>query len=428
MPVTPTTESEEAIIAAIFNLPNWFNTRKEQIAPGIFQEHRTQAVVAAALALQGVGDVPDVWAVTQHLNRGSGANYAHAVTELATPFHTPPWDVADTHLKALRAATLRRQLAAAHQQAADLLASAPLFPAPGEPDVSAQVEELLADAGQLPGKLLQSRHVRDIIPEVYDQIQERAANPGKLAGISTGIRALDVRTAGMMRGQVWVFAGMPGDGKSTLMQNCAETAAYDGWRVRWYPLEMPDHEQTFRLLSSGGGLDNEKLFSGNLTRAELEALKQAQERLKNSPIEIVNVDGATAGDILNDILRSECDIAVVDYLQLMEDDGPKGANREQIIASISRRLKRTAKKSNKVILTGSQLNDHGKLRESRAIGQDADKVFMIEKHPLEGGDGTQHDDTKRILFCEKNRGLKRHWSLPLAFLGNIFQFRELPEI
>jgi len=423
-----TSDSETAVIGALFNIPGWLNRRREQIVPGLFQNVFHQAIVSAALSLTSHESNPDLWAITNHLSADpQNAGIAPLLAELAYPANIPFGDTGDTHLQALRTAYQRRELADAHTKAAELLRDAPLFGPDGE-NVAQKVDDIMQDAGKMPGKMLARRHVKDIIHDVLDEIQDRVDNPGRLAGISTGIPTLDRKTAGMMKGQVWVFAGLPGDGKSTLMQNCAEAAAYSGHKVSWYPLEMPDTEQVFRLLASGGGVDNERLFSGMLSQGDMAALAAANRRLRDSPIEIVNVDGATAGDIINDIERSDAEIAVVDYLQLMEETSArKGANREEIIASISRRLKRTARRSGKTILTGSQLNDGGKLRESRAIGQDADKIFLINKHPLEGGENGELDDTKRLLWCDKNRGLKRHWELPLHFLGHVFQFKEIPQ-
>jgi hypothetical protein len=32
---------------------------------------------------------------------------------------------------------------------------------------------------------------------------------------------------------------------------------------------------------------------------------------------------------------------------------------------------------------------------------------------------------QRSLWCEKNRGGKRHWTIPLAFSGATFTFKEI---
>lgn len=49
---------------------------------------------------------------------------------------------------------------------------------------------------------------------------------------------------------------------------------------------------------------------------------------------------------------------------------------------------------------------------------------MLLKKFADENSETGFDDEKRNLWCEKNRGGKRHWELPLLFLGSIFQFRE----
>lgn len=427
--MTNTHESEILVISALFNLPGWFQRRREEISAGLFQDEHHQRIVSVTIGLTGTGYDPDLSAVSNRITNDPKApnqQLGALAFEIGTSL-TPPASLADKHLYALREAYQRRELAEAHQKASILLRSAPIFASEDDLDIGQQIEDIMASAGKLPGKMLARRHIRELLPEVYSQIEERFNNPGKLAGISTGLPTVDKKTAGMLPGQVWVFAGLPGDGKSTIMQNFAEHAAGLGHSVDWYPLEMADTEQAFRLLSSAGGIDNQNLYSGMMSRAEQEALRDATRRLAQARINIVNMDGATAADIINDISRSDSEIVVVDYLQLMEDPGRKGASREEIIASISRRLKRVAKQTGKVILTASQLNDGGKLRESRAIGQDADKVFLINKHPLEGGGQNEFDDTRRLLWNDKNRGGQRHWELPLHFLGHVFQFREIQQ-
>ncbi len=417
-----TEESECAVIAALFNIPHWMSRNREQISAALFVHDTRRTVVAAVMSDLGQGETPDVWAVTNRV----GVALASSVVELAAPSRVPTYSDAQRHLEAIRTAYSRRELAKAHQQAADALLSEPLFAAEGDSDIEAMVEEIMASAGKMPGKLMKRRHVKDIIPAVFDQIEARRLNPGKLAGIATGLPTLDKHTSGAMPGQVWVFAGLPGDGKSTIMQQCAETAAYAGHRVDWYGLEMPDEETVFRLLSSGGGVDNDHLYSGILTRAEQEALAKAVQRLKDSPVHLVSTDNHTATDIIADIARSDAEIVVLDYLQLLEDEARKGGTTEEMIASVSRRLKRVARQTGKTIYTASQLNDTGKLRGSRAIGQDADKVFLINKCAMEGGEAGEFDDAKRNLWCDKNRGGRRHWELPLHFLGHVFQFKEVP--
>ena len=190
-------------------------------------------------------------------------------------------------------------------------------------------------------------------------------------------------------------------------------------------------EQTFRILSSAAQVDNENLYSGKLTHGEHQAIQSAIIRLRSQKIHIVDVEDASATDIFADIEKSNADVVVVDYLQLLDDTSArKSDTRETVLASISRRQKSLARRTGKVILTASQLNDNGRLRESRAIGQDADKVFLTKKYEIPDKDPrkktseTGFDDGMRTLWCDKNRGGRRHWELHMKFIGSIFQFRE----
>jgi len=265
--------------------------------------------------------------------------------------------------------------------------------------------------------------IREAIGQTMDEIQERMQRGGALPGWTTGFPTIDDKCGGLQKGRVTVFAGLPSDGKSAIMQNCARNALVSGARVAWYSLEMPTTEQTLRLLCEDSGVDNKALYNGLMSRQQQEMLSRSVRQLSEMGCDLVKTDTATASDILADIEHGGYDVAVVDYLQLMEDEGRKGATREEIIARISRRMKQVSKRTGTHILTASQLNDAGKLRESRAIGQDADGVFIISKVEKEDGSGT--DDTLRNLFCDKNRGGLRHWMLPLAFSGPTFTFKEI---
>ena len=67
----------------------------------------------------------------------------------------------------------------------------------------------------------------------------------------------------------------------------------------------------------------------------------------------------------------------MDYLQLIRVGRARGESREEEVARASGGLKQLAKELRCPVITGSQLNDDGKTRESRAIEQDADALLVI---------------------------------------------------
>jgi len=274
------------------------------------------------------------------------------------------------------------------------------------------------------GRRLNRMSIKDAINLTIQEIEERQQRGGALLGFPTGFPTIDARCGGLQKGRVTVFAGLPSDGKSAIMQNCARNALHAGAKVGWYSLEMPTTEQTMRILCEDSGVDNASLYNGLMSRAQQEMLARSVRQLSALGADLVDTDTASAEDIIADIEHGGYDVAVVDYLQLMESEGRKGASREELIAGISRKLKAVAKRTGCHILTASQLNDAGRLRESRAIGHDADCVFMVNKWTNPDG---SFDDEKRKLNCDKNRGGKRQWEIDLLFNGPTFTFKEAPK-
>jgi replicative DNA helicase len=254
-----------------------------------------------------------------------------------------------------------------------------------------------------------------------DTIEARAARPGEIPGLTTGFALLDSFTYGLQPGHLWVIAGGPSDGKSTVMQNILEGAVGTGAKCAVYQLEMPIEEQALRFLSSDSGVNSGSLLTGTMTHEEQLALAASFKRLQKVGVDYVNVDGANADDILSDIEQGDYEVVMVDYLQLLDVTAAKGESREQAVSNVARKLKNLAKRKAVTILTGSQLNDDGQLRESRAIGQHADKVLYVSKVETNG----EADETRRSLDIKKNRGGPRGKRIQLRFAGASFRFWEM---
>jgi replicative DNA helicase len=415
-------DAERGVLSCLMQSPERIASNLHSMPPDLFYSPPNREVFTTLVDLVVAGKPVDPVTV-MHSVRSLGkldlVGGPGAISELFS-FVPIPSHFA-FYLSTVRELHKQRKHIGAHARSLSVLFAA------RDGEVAAAVDAtkgIIEDAGQDAGQLLKSYTVAQSLDPLMQEIEERSRLGSAIAGIPTGLATLDKRTGGMLPGQVWVAAGEPGDGKSCLLQTMAEAAALAGHAVRWYPLEMPRNEQMLRLLSSAARVDNGSLYTGKLTNGEQQSIAAACRRLKDYPMELVDVEDATASDIFADIERSDCKVVVLDYLQLLDDVSPrKSDTREGILANISRRQKSLARRTGKTIITASQLNDGGKLRESRAIGQDADKVLIIRKCEDKRSD-TGFDDSKRQLWCEKNRGGARHWELPLQFLGSVFQFRE----
>ena len=94
----------------------------------------------------------------------------------------------------------------------------------------------------------------------------------------------------------------------------------------------------------------------------------------------------------------------------------KNETREQHVSEITRRLKELALSCNVALLTASQLNEEGRLRESRAIGHHSDHVWLL-----------RHDSEGSILWVEKNRDGERHKVIPVVMFGDASKIVERSE-
>jgi len=249
----------------------------------------------------------------------------------------------------------------------------------------------------------------DEISTMRDALEEAECNrQNPLAVHSTGIASLDHRLSGGVRdGQVVVVGGRPGTGKSVLLTQVALASAMRGAGALIVSLEM--------------------------LKAEIVGRLQKHQRVQSlSRLPMYFIDGTSDLDSIISLSRIAVKrygirMIVFDYLQLAECNVAKGANREQQIAMISRRLKRLALDTQVPVVVGSQLNrdslKRGKpsladLRESGSIEQDADIVMLL--HRSEDGPDTQ------VIIAKNRAGMTGEVNLSL--IGAEFRFVEADKI
>lgn len=246
------------------------------------------------------------------------------------------------------------------------------------------------------------------------EFEERAMSM-ESPGITTGIHQLDNLTGGMRKGELWIVCGRTSAGKSVLSLQMAQEAIKKDLNILIFTLEMGRSEVYARLLSNLGNVPMDDLTNpnkdGKATRGELQKINRIINRLSEKKLKVADKAGMTIDWIsaqAETLAESEpVDLIIVDYIQLIEGIHIKGQSREQEIAKYSRMLKQLAKKLGCPVITPSQLNDEGKLRESRAIGHDADVVLKIEEE---------------TVFVPKNRNGQKDVHLPLKLNGTYQRF------
>lgn len=270
-----------------------------------------------------------------------------------------------------------------------------------------------------------SQHISSAVDGAMQDIAltEALAKEGKILGIPTGLTELDKVTSGWQGGELIVVAGRPGMGKTAIMLHHAKAAAKAGKWVNIYSLEMDEKKLARRLLFSESDVSPDKVKSGNLTPWDWKDLEQAKQKIKALPIVIDSTPIVSLRYIRSKsrILKrkGQCDMIMIDYLQLIEPMGNKDKLREQQVAESSRYCKILAKELNVPVILLAQLNREvekaqdkkpmlSHLRESGAVEQDADMVLFLYRAEhykyFEDGDGNSTRGIGKIIIAKYREG------------------------
>lgn len=266
--------------------------------------------------------------------------------------------------------------------------------------------------------------------DALERYEEAAKRGGKIPGISTGFPGLDHVTGGKQPGQLWVIGGGTSDGKSAFAQQVALHMAGNGTKVGFFTLEMPDEEVVDRFYAMHAQIDSSCFKRGFEKQWQVASLMKTSKELRALPVTVRDVSGIKLTPLIADIrvlAKRGVKHFVIDYGQLIEGE-LRSRSREEEVARVSRNLKAAAKQLRVSIDLLSQLNDDGKLRESRAMGFDADVVVTlscpITKEKKEGEWVETRQEDKRILFLSKNRNGPRSIPFSMRFNGPTFTFTE----
>jgi len=213
---------------------------------------------------------------------------------------------------------------------------------------------------------------------------------------------LDKLVGGLHPGNLFVLAARPGLGKTSLALQFALHAARGGRRTAYFSLEMSQEELVDRLGAISGHL-RPRWTLRPLSDGETVEAMGFRDFLKGLPLDLCDDAGASPSTIRAALASAAVrmdpyELVVVDYLQLMGDDDPDRARRQNEavrVGAISRALKVAAKDFKVPIVVLSQLSrdiekGHDRpprlsdLRDSGAIEQDADQVAFIHRKWLEG--------------------------------------------
>ncbi len=238
------------------------------------------------------------------------------------------------------------------------------------------------------------------------------------------------------------MAARPSVGKTALALNFGlEVAIRNDASVALFSLEMPADHLVERMLASRSLVQSDKLRTGyGITNDNWNALNEAVFDLEKAKIYIDDSSMIKMSEIFSKCRKLKADhgldLVIIDYIQLISSGGHY-ENRQQEVSQISRQLKMLARELECPVIALSQLTraveqanrepQLSDLRESGAIEQDADIVFMLHREQTLDDDvpnSVRPENQLINLFIRKHRN-GSIGEVQLNFMGSYSKFLDM---
>jgi replicative DNA helicase len=393
-------EIEQALLGAILMNNAAFEKVGEMLRPEHFYDPAHSRIYAAAETLITRGQIADprtlrgMFENDPALAAVGGAHYlADLVASVVTIINT------ENYAQLIYELFLRRQLIGL---GTDIVNES------YNQDVAETAHELVEAAEQRLFQLSQTGETKrgyvdlnTALTATIRQAEVAFKRDSHITGLTTGLRDLDNKLAGLHRSDLVILAGRPAMGKTALATNIGLAAAKkwkstggkEGGGVIFFSLEMSSEQVALRLLGEHTGISSNDIRGGKIQSEDFLKFTAATAELSNLPFYIDDTPALSIAAVRTRARRMQrihgnIGLIIVDYLQLLHGTARRDDNRVLEISEITRGLKALAKELQLPVLALSQLSRNvenredkrpqlSDLRESGSIEQDADVVMFV---------------------------------------------------
>lgn len=428
------TEAEQAVIGSMLTDKDAIISAIEVLKEEDFYREDNKTIYSAILNLYNRAEPVDIITLKAELSSLGKLEAVGGLEYLAElPDKVPTTANVDKYIKIVEEKSLLRNLLKTANEIIKL-----------GYDETQEVDVLMDQAEKKIFDAIQSRNqkgyssIKDILVDTFTELEQLYNQKQHITGVPTGFADLDYKTAGLHNSDLILVAARPAMGKSAFALNIASYAATRGnIPVAIFSLEMSKEQMVNRILCSEAMVDSNKVRTGKIDDEDWAKLAEASGTLSESKIFIDDTPGISIMEIRAKCrklkLEQNIGMVVIDYLQLVQGSGKRGASREQEIAEISRSLKILAKEINVPVIALSQLSrapeqrpDHrpmlSDLRESGSIEQDADIVMFLYRDDYYNEDSEKKNIAEVILAKHRSGSTG---TVELLWLGNYTKFANI---
>ncbi len=428
-------EAEQAVLGAIFLVPDTIVTATEILEPEDFYRVSHQRIFETMIRLTDKGKPIDLVTITTELEDLKLLNEVGGVSYLTDIANSVPTAANIEYYARIveEKSTLRRIIFAA----TDIVTKTY--------DEGDEVTDLLDHAEKTILEISQNKasgrfqNIQDVLVDVYDNIEQLHNQQDEVTGIATGFRDLDHITSGFQKNDLIIVAARPSVGKTAFALNIAQNVAVNSdENVAIFSLEMGADQLVMRMLCAEGNIDSQRLRTGKLQEEDWRKLTMAMGSLSNAGIYIDDTPGIKVNEIRSKCRRlkqeSGLGMVLIDYLQLIQGSSASSReNRQQEVSEISRALKALARELEVPVIALSQLSRGveqrqdkrpmmSDIRESGSIEQDADIVGFLYRDDYYDQESEKENIIEIIIAKQRNGPVG---TVELAFVKEYNKFVDL---
>ena len=291
------------------------------------------------------------------------------------------------------------------------------------------------------------RHIRDVLQNVYRDIEILSETKGAVNGTKTGFSGVDRMLVQMGKGDLIIVGARPGMGKTSFALNIATNVAKHSKKaVAIFSLEMSGEQLVTRIISSEAMVDSHSLRTGHLANEDWDNIADVISSLSGCDIYIDDTSAITTTEMKSKLRRlPNLGLVVIDYIGLMQSTS-NSDNRAQQVGEISRNLKIMAKDFGIPFICCAQLNrgtesrpGAGKrptladLRDSGSIEQDADIVLFLYRDEYykdisgqeANAEAADTANTAEVIIAKNRHGSVGN--VKMGWIGQFTKFRTLED-